>query len=89
MVNGLKKTPGIGRINAVNRRDLLRSAATAAGLLAAAPALGKQMPDPPGTTPPPRNWQDPASAPYPDAAFEVFDHNTAGSACSMSARTTS
>ena len=59
----------------MNRRDFLQSAATAAavGSLAAAPALAKQMPDPPGTPPPPRNWQDPASAPYPDAAFEVFD----------------
>jgi gluconolactonase len=58
----------------MNRRDFLQSAATAAAIGSlAAPASAKQMSDPPGTTPPPRNWQDPASAPYPDAAFEVFD----------------
>jgi hypothetical protein len=59
----------------VNRRDFLGSAATAAALgsLAGSPAMAKQMSDPLGTTPPPRNWQDPASAPYPNAAFEVFD----------------
>ncbi len=57
----------------MNRRGFLQSAAAAAGSLAAAPALAKQVPDPQGTTPPPRNWADPASAAYPDAAFEVFD----------------
>lgn len=57
----------------MDRRGFLRSAAVAAGSLAAAPAWAGQMPDPKGTTPPPRNWNDPASAPYPDPAFEIFD----------------
>jgi hypothetical protein len=57
----------------MDRRGFLRSAAVAAGSLAAAPAWAGQMPDPKGNTPPPRNWNDPASAAYPDPAFEVFD----------------
>jgi gluconolactonase len=58
----------------MNRRNFLRSAAAvAAGSLAAAPALAKQMPDPPGTTPPPRDWHESNSVVYPDPAFEVFD----------------
>jgi hypothetical protein len=57
----------------MNRRGFLQSAAAAVGSLAAAPALAKEMPDPPGTTPPLRDWKDPASTAYPDPAFEVFD----------------
>jgi gluconolactonase len=58
----------------MNRRTFLRSAAaTAVGSLAASPALAQSKADPKGTTPPPRNWEEPASAPYPDPAFEVFD----------------
>jgi gluconolactonase len=58
----------------MNRRAFFQSAAaTAVGSLAATSALAKQIPDPKGTMPPPRNWHDPASAPYPDPAFEVFD----------------
>jgi gluconolactonase len=57
----------------MHRRGFLQSAAATVGSVAAAPVLAKQMPDPPGTTPPPRNWEDPASAAYPDPAVEVFD----------------
>jgi gluconolactonase len=58
----------------MHRRAFLQTAAlTAAGSLAATSALANQMPDPPGTTPPPRNWNEPATVAYPDPAFEVFD----------------
>lgn len=59
----------------MNRRDFFRSAAAtaAAASLAAPAALAQSKADPQGTTPPPRNWTDPASAAYPDPAFEVFD----------------
>jgi gluconolactonase len=58
----------------MDRRAFLRSAVVAAGSLAATPALAQSnKADPQGTTPPPRDWEDPASAPYPDPAFEVFD----------------
>jgi gluconolactonase len=58
----------------LDRRAFLQTAAVAAaGSLAAGSALANQMPDPAGTTPPSRNWDEPASAPYPDPAVEVFD----------------
>jgi gluconolactonase len=57
----------------LNRRAFFQSAAATAGTLVAAPAFAQSKADPQGTTPPPRNWRDPASAAYPDAAFEVFD----------------
>ena len=58
----------------MNRRDFLHAAAAATvGSAITAPALAKQMPDPKGTTPPPRDWYDPASAVEPDPAFEAFD----------------
>jgi gluconolactonase len=57
----------------LNRRGFLRSAAAAAvGSAAAGSAMAASDPDPLGT-PPPRDWKDPASAPYPDPAFPVFD----------------
>ncbi len=37
------------------------------------PARYLAQSDPPGTTPPPRDWDDPSTALYPDPAFEVFD----------------
>jgi gluconolactonase len=56
----------------LNRRAFLQTATVAAaGSVAANSALAAA--DPAGTTPPPRDWNDPASAAYPDAAFEVFD----------------
>src|SRR5487761_39292 len=58
----------------MNRRAFLHStAATAAGSLAAAAAFARARQDPPGTTPPPRNWNDPSSVAYPDPAIEAFD----------------
>jgi gluconolactonase len=58
----------------MNRRSFLHStAATAVGSLAAAAAVARARQDPPGTTPPPRNWNDPASVAYPDPAIEAFD----------------
>jgi len=59
----------------LERRNLLRgAAATAVGTAFATSALAQQSPtDPPGTTPPPRNWNDPSTVIYPDPAFEVFD----------------
>ena len=59
----------------VERRTFLRNAATAAFAAAAAPALAqpKPAPDPAGTTPPPRDWNDPTTVVYPDPAVEVFD----------------
>jgi gluconolactonase len=35
--------------------------------------LAQKTTDPAGTTPPPRDWDEPASVAYPDPAFEVFD----------------
>jgi hypothetical protein len=59
----------------MDRRHFLRSAAVAAASsVAAVPALAQtNIPDPPGTMPPPRDWSDPLTAIYPDPAFEVFD----------------
>jgi len=59
----------------MDRRHFLRSAAIAAASSAAAvPALAQSnMPDPPGTMPPARDWNDPSTAIYPDPAFEIFD----------------
>lgn len=58
----------------MNRRSFLHSTAAAAvGSLAATSALARQASDPPGTTPPPRNWNDPASVVYPDPAIQAFD----------------
>lgn len=60
----------------VERRMFLRTAAVAAlGGAAATSALAQsESPaDPPGTTPPPRDWSDPATVVYPDPAVEVFD----------------
>ncbi|HEX4268513.1 MAG TPA: SMP-30/gluconolactonase/LRE family protein [Steroidobacteraceae bacterium] len=58
----------------MNRRSFLNAAAAAAvGSVAATPALARSQSDPPGTTPPPRNWNDPASVAYPDPAIEAFD----------------
>jgi gluconolactonase len=64
----------MGRKNMMNRRAFFQSAAaTAVGSLAASSALAQSKADPPGTTPPPRNWNKPATVIYPDPAFEVFD----------------
>ena len=49
----------------MNRRGFLQSTAATIGSVAAAPVLAKQVPDPQGTAPPTRNWEDPASAPIP------------------------
>ena len=58
----------------MDRRRFLRgAAAVAATSMAAIPALAQGMSDPPGTMPPPRDWNDPSTAIYPDPAFEVFD----------------
>jgi SMP-30/Gluconolactonase/LRE-like region len=59
----------------LERRDLFRGAAalTIGTLAGSAFAQEKPEGDPKGTTPPPRDWNDPATTPYPDAAFEVFD----------------
>ena len=58
----------------MNRRSFLHSsAATAVGSLAAASAFARSLQDPAGTTPPPRDWNDPTSVVYPDPAIEAFD----------------
>jgi len=57
----------------MDRRNFLRgAAATSIGALAATAAVA-QGSDPAGTTPPPRDWNDPSTAIYPDPAFEIFD----------------
>jgi gluconolactonase len=58
----------------MNRRSFLNAAAAAAvGSVAATSALARPQSDPPGTTPPPRDWTHPASVSYPDPAIEAFD----------------
>lgn len=60
----------------MNRRVFLHgAAATAVGSLGVVPASAQTASptDPPGTTPPPRDWNDPASVAYPDPAMETFD----------------
>jgi gluconolactonase len=59
----------------MDRRNFLRSAAVAAASsVATVSALAQtNIPDPPGTMPPPRDWNDPSMAIYPDPAFEIFD----------------
>jgi gluconolactonase len=61
----------------LERREFIRgAAAVAAGSALTLTAASAQAPtkgDPKGETPPPRNWTDPSTVPYPDAAFEVFD----------------
>jgi gluconolactonase len=49
------------------------AAVTAAGSLAAGSVLARPRADPPGSVPPPRDWNDPASTVYPDTAIEAFD----------------
>jgi gluconolactonase len=63
----------------LERRHLLRTVAVGAAGAALATSAGAQnvnlnpnLPDPPGTTPPPRDWNE-SMAIYPDPAFEVFD----------------
>ncbi len=60
----------------MERRSFLSGAAAAtAGSVAAAATARAQTAtgDPAGTTPPPRNWDDPTLVVYPDPAMEVFD----------------
>jgi gluconolactonase len=58
----------------MHRRSFLRSAAGAAvGSLAAGSAAARSQADPPGSTPPPRDWHEAASVVYPDPAIEAFD----------------
>jgi len=58
----------------MNRRSFLNAAAaTAVGSVAAGSAWARAQSDPPGSSPPPRDWKDPASVPYPDPAIEAFD----------------
>ena len=58
----------------MERRIFMRSAVAAvAASMAAGSASAQQDADPPGTTPPPRNWNDPATVAYPDPAVEQFD----------------
>jgi gluconolactonase len=61
----------------LERREFMHGAAAiAAGSALSLTDASAQAPtkgDPKGETPPPRNWADPSTAPYPDAAFEVFD----------------
>jgi gluconolactonase len=58
----------------MQRRQFLRTAATAAaaaGTAAAGQAFAQS--DPPGTMPPPHDWHDPSTVVLPDPAFEIFD----------------
>jgi gluconolactonase len=64
----------------LDRRHLLRTAAAGAVGAAFATSAGAQpmapnpnLPDPPGTTPPPRHWNEFPLEVYPDPAFEIFD----------------
>lgn len=58
----------------LHRRAFLQTAAaTAVGSLVATSALATELPDPKVPLPPPRNWNEPASAMEPDPAFVVFD----------------
>ncbi len=58
----------------MHRRNFLWSAAAALGSAGATSALAQSStPDPAGTTPPPRDWEDPSLVVYPDPAMEVFD----------------
>jgi gluconolactonase len=64
----------------LQRRDLLRGAAAAAAVGATfmrSASAQESTRDPPGTTPPPRDWDNPATVVYPDPAFEVFDQRFA------------
>lgn len=59
----------------LERRHLLRTAAVSAvgaAFATSASAQNANLPDPPGTPPPPRDWAEPI-VPYPDPAFEIFD----------------
>ena len=59
----------------LERRHFLSAAAvTAVGaaFASSASAQNGNPPDPAGTTPPPRDWNEPIT-PYPDPAFETFD----------------
>lgn len=53
----------------MNRRFFMRAAMATAAL----PVAAKAQSDPAGTMPPPRDWNDPSTAIYPDPAFEIFD----------------
>jgi gluconolactonase len=64
----------------MQRRSFLRGAAATVGSVGAVSvsqtaALAQQSSksDPAGTTPPPRDWDDPTLVVYPDPAMEVFD----------------
>lgn len=58
----------------MHRRNFLWSAAAALGSAGATSALAQSSSsDPAGTTPPPRDWDDPSLVVYPDPAMEVFD----------------
>jgi gluconolactonase len=57
----------------LRRTFLQTAAATAVGSFAAGSALAQPQSDPKGSTPPPRDWNDPASVVYPDPAVEAFD----------------
>ncbi len=57
----------------MNRRSFLNTAVATVGSVTAASALARPQSDPPGTLPPPRDWNDPASVVYPDPAIEAFD----------------
>jgi gluconolactonase len=60
----------------MQRRSFMRGAAAAAGSIGATAALAQSnpnLPDPAGTTPPPRNWDHPDLVVYPDPSMEVFD----------------
>ncbi len=58
----------------MHRRSFLQTAAAVAvGSVAADSAAARSQSDPPGSTPPPRDWTDPASVVYPDPAIEAFD----------------
>jgi gluconolactonase len=60
-------------MSTINRRSFLNTTATAVGSLAAGSALARAQPDPAGSTPPLRDWNNPASVLYPDPAIEAFD----------------
>lgn len=59
----------------MDRRCFMRSVAAAAATSISGTALAQS--DPSGTTPPPRDWNDPSTAIYPDPAFEIFDQRFA------------
>ena len=57
----------------MDRRGFLRTAAAIGSAASATAATAASQPDPEGTTPPSRNWNDPTTVISRYPAFEVFD----------------